>query len=217
MFFVISASSPHGSCLNILCMAVVFSMSFPVCELHRLSAGLVVSGAGSWTEWACYLCDWYQNKSLRYSCSWSEYHIIFLNVLDHQHTWLFCNYRSWVLIFLDWNLSGSVGNHVLGKFVSKFSVRDYYLLFCTTYVRLWTKCHCCAIPIRYHFWGTWCMGHLHCHNVSWFSCWPTVRISLCFQWTRLLKIVFEVCFHGAVDDASLIWFSNTWSKKRCFI
>ena len=56
--FVILAPGDQGSHLKcMLFSGGYFFCEFPVCVLLRLSARVLVSGAGFWTGWTCLLCE----------------------------------------------------------------------------------------------------------------------------------------------------------------
>ena len=56
--FVILAPGHQGSHLKcMLFSGGYFFCEFPVCVLLRLSARVLVSGAGFWTGWTCLLCE----------------------------------------------------------------------------------------------------------------------------------------------------------------
>ena len=56
--FVILAPGHQGSHLKcMLFSGGYFLCEFPVCVLLRLSARVLVSGAGFWTGWTCFMCE----------------------------------------------------------------------------------------------------------------------------------------------------------------
>ena len=76
---------------------------FPVCVLHRLSAGVFVPGAGFWTGWTCLLYEVCIKFNLCVILAHNDNLWLYLSIYQVINIlgYVFGNFRSWVLLFLD--------------------------------------------------------------------------------------------------------------------